>query len=133
MRLLVYGNRKSDDVMYDISTPEKKAAAFLKVFKLLDKDWQVYGDLDYLKEMETCEACAKDIHRLCETNCKCMQQECLKKNSSFVRLYNTRKRQRELLLKARAGDAVAAEKLMSERRTYEYEAFSYKEVNDPLA
>jgi len=36
-KVLVYGNRKSDDILIDASTPEKEAAAFLKLFNYLDK------------------------------------------------------------------------------------------------
>ena len=46
MKVLIYGNRKQDDAIYDISTPEKEAAAFLAVFKTLDEDWQVYESSD---------------------------------------------------------------------------------------
>ncbi len=42
MKLLVYGNRKQDDQIWDISTPEKRAAAFLELFAILRDDWQVY-------------------------------------------------------------------------------------------
>jgi hypothetical protein len=47
-KILLYGNRKSDDVAFDASTPELELAAFLKLFKILDKDWQCYscGDLN---------------------------------------------------------------------------------------
>jgi hypothetical protein len=45
MKVLIYGNRKEDDTIYDASTPEKEAAAYLRVFKELDEYWQCYGDL----------------------------------------------------------------------------------------
>lgn len=44
MKVLIYGNRKQDDTLYDISTPEKESAAYLAVFKELDGYWQVYDD-----------------------------------------------------------------------------------------
>lgn len=43
---LIYGNRKMDDVSWDISTPAKRSKAFLKLFKLLRDGWKVYT-LDY--------------------------------------------------------------------------------------
>lgn len=43
MKILIYGNRKQDDEYYDISTPGKELAAYLKVFKTLDEDWDVYS------------------------------------------------------------------------------------------
>jgi hypothetical protein len=47
MKVLIYSNRKDEDegVMYDISTPEKEAAAYLKLFHYLDEEWEVYGEL----------------------------------------------------------------------------------------
>ena len=42
-KVLVYSNRKIDPIIIDASTPEKEAAAFLKLFKHLDEDWQVYS------------------------------------------------------------------------------------------
>jgi hypothetical protein len=45
MKVLIYGNRKQDDEIYDISTPEKEAAAYLLLFRLLDEQWEVYCDL----------------------------------------------------------------------------------------
>lgn len=42
MKILIYGNRKQDDEIYDVSTPEKEAATFLMLFKLLDEEWMVY-------------------------------------------------------------------------------------------
>ncbi len=42
MKVLIYGNRKQDDEIYDISSPEKEAAAFLRLFKNLDNGWRVY-------------------------------------------------------------------------------------------
>ena len=38
-KILVYGNRKSDDIYYDISTPEKEDASYLALFKILDEQW----------------------------------------------------------------------------------------------
>jgi hypothetical protein len=47
MELLIYGNRKQDDQIWDVSTPKKRREAFLALFKILRDDWQVYegGDL----------------------------------------------------------------------------------------
>lgn len=42
MKVLIYGNRKEDDTIYDISTPEKELAAYLALFNYLDENWQVY-------------------------------------------------------------------------------------------
>lgn len=89
MRVLIYGNRKQDDDIYDISTPEKEAAAFLTLFNYLNDEWCVYGDDLGNKEQS---------------------------------LYDAAKR----------GDAMAAKKLLSIRRDYEYEEWHYGEVINPL-
>lgn len=43
MKILIYGNRKQDDMMWDISTPEQRAAAFLILFQYLRDEWNVYN------------------------------------------------------------------------------------------
>lgn len=90
MKVLIYGNRKQDDEIYDISTPEKEAAAFLAVFKTLDEEWQVYtsGGLN--------------------------------------------QKQKALYADAKRGDAEAAKRLMTMRKSYEYEEWHYGEVINPL-
>ena len=45
LKILVYGNRKEPNRYYDISTPEKEAAAFLRLFYYLDEEWHVYCEL----------------------------------------------------------------------------------------
>lgn len=44
-RVLLYGNRKSDTIVFDVTTPALEAAAYLALFKILDREWQVYEDL----------------------------------------------------------------------------------------
>lgn len=50
MKLLIYANRKQDDEIYDISTPEKEAAAYLSVFQTLDSYWSVYSDIPMISK-----------------------------------------------------------------------------------
>lgn len=42
-KVLVYGNRKMDDISWDASTPVLEAAAFLHLFNYLDTTMEVYG------------------------------------------------------------------------------------------
>jgi hypothetical protein len=87
MELLIYGNRKQEDEIWDISTPEKRAAAFLDLFKILRDDWQVYeSDL------------------------------------------NTK--QAGLVVLANEGDAKAAETLLKQRKSYEYEQWYVTETRN---
>jgi hypothetical protein len=46
MKLLIYGNRKQDDMIWVIDTPEQRAQAFLALFKYLRDEWQVYEDVE---------------------------------------------------------------------------------------
>lgn len=41
-QVLVYGNRKQDDMQFPFSTPVEKEKAFLELFKFLRKTWKVY-------------------------------------------------------------------------------------------
>lgn len=89
MKVLIYGNRKQDDDIYDISTPEKEAAAFLRLFNTLDEEWQVYGGNLGAKEQPLYDA-------------------------------------------AKKGDGAAAKRLLTMRKSYEYEEWHYGEVINPL-
>ena len=81
MEILIYENRKIDPMAYDISTPEKEAAAYLAVFKMLDEEWDVYCDIDPAKTEndDICECCAAGLHHRClgdEEGCGCKQGVC---------------------------------------------------------
>ena len=135
MKILIYGNRKQDPDMYDISTPEKEAAAYLKLFNYLDEHWQVYCDLeDDVEDLVVCEACTKELHRLCEGDCSCDKDPNCKSKSRYaldeVRVAKAHKRQYDL---AKSGDAAAAKKLINSRKENEYEEISFGSVIDPLA
>lgn len=104
MRVMMFGHRKQSAVLYDISTPEKEAAGWLAIFWLLDNDMEAYGDI------EDEDADAPENHRY-----KYAQQ-------------------REWHAAARAGNAEAAQKLITLRKRlgYEYEdEWSIEEVMDP--
>jgi len=46
-KVLIYSNRKTEAHVWNVSTPEKRAKAFLSLFKLLDETWDCYVDLEY--------------------------------------------------------------------------------------
>ena len=117
MRVLIYGNRKQDDDIWDISTPELEEAAYRELFKTLDEYWQVYADLgDEENEDATplCEPCSKNLHRLCEDKeeCPCVDTECpaFKYRNGYQQAGI--KRQKDLYRKAKVGDYAAMKKLM---------------------
>ena len=134
MKILIYGNRKQDPDMYDISTPEKEAAAYLKLFKYLDEHWQVYCDLeDDVEDVIVCEPCTANLHRHCEGRCACEADPNCKSKSRYaldeLRIVKSHKRNYDL---AKAGDAAAAKKLINSRKENEYEEIGFGSVIDPL-
>ncbi len=90
-KVLIYQNRKSPAYVWNVSTPEKRAKAFLSLFNLLDTEWDCYVDLDINPTVEV-------------------------------------KYEAELFRAAKAGNAKAAEELMSIRLDIEYEYWSISEV-----
>lgn len=44
-KVLIYKNRKIDPLVWDASTPELEAEAFLALFDYLDNSWKVYDNL----------------------------------------------------------------------------------------
>jgi hypothetical protein len=124
MRVLIYGNRKQDDDIYDISTPEKEAAAYLRLFNYLNEDWQVYDDLRDVEELVVCEPCGKEIHRLCEGECACEKtEECKKKSARSNSEQRRVVSMKHLYDLAKTGDAAAAYRLLNGRKDNEYEGF----------
>lgn len=60
--ILVYGNRKQDDVAWDISTPEARKEGFVALFNYLKDEWQVYS-ADYWGGTSQ-EKTQKELYRL---------------------------------------------------------------------
>jgi hypothetical protein len=58
-KILLYENRKIDPEAFDASTPELENEAFLKLFKLLDEDWDVYSCEDLSEQHQTWYDAAK--------------------------------------------------------------------------
>lgn len=137
MEVLIYGNRKQDDEIYDISTPEKELAAYLVIFKSLDEYWNVYDDIKDVKPLAACSLCrpcVAGLHECCTGNeCLCeLTEKCISRSRYF------RSRQMVVLSRmrlyelAKAGDGAAAKKLMNERKNNEYESIRIEEIRDPL-
>lgn len=135
MRVLVYGNRKEDNTYYNISTPEKRNASYLALFKHLDENWNLYDDLDEeVEEENVCEACFKNLCSYCHGryNCYC-------ENSTACSLRTRKQRsskdeaswQRGWLKDARRGIAAAAIKLLQARQEYQYGSYQEANVIDP--
>lgn len=115
MKVLVYSNRKIDNMIWDASTPEKELAAHLALFKELDGYWQCYGELE--EEEEDFET---------GTGTKNLQEAWYRRQA---------KKEREWYKLAKEGDAEAAKALVTARSQAgaEYEYFELIETKDPLA
>jgi len=138
MKVLFFENRKIDPFGWDISTKEKERAGFLALFNYLDKTWKCYGELERYKEelekvnlsLNELENVAEDspsggaVDEVCKEKIKILEIQ--KKALEDMKWHNT------LLLKARKGDAVAANYLLSNRTSYEYEFWQIIEIDDPL-
>lgn len=137
MRVLVYGNRKQDDVIYDVSTPEKEEAAFRTLFKLFDEEWQVYSELKDVDPPIVCEACTKSYCKGCEDqeDCACQIKGCPSNENHNNFEKSVRLRWIGYYQKAKTGDAKYMKMLMSDRssRQYEYETFHFARVKDATA
>ena len=135
-KVLKYDNRKTEIRLYDISTPEKEAAAYLRLFKELDEYWGCYSDLEEV-EPELCDSCKDGQHKYCQgkslTLCTCVEtKECKELNWRRRSQSLGSKLQRELYGKAKAGDVNAIKRLMTARRNNEYESVWKVDVIDPL-
>lgn len=125
-KVLIYGNRKCEDLIWDISTPEKEEAAYRALFIMLDTQWLCYSELAHAKKPTLCEPCFKGLHRHCELkdSCICTARFCggtsVEKRSRWIELYKL----------AKQGDYEATRKLMTERKDFEYEQFHFNIVKD---
>lgn len=130
--ILIYKG-KYDDEIYDVSTPEKEAAAYLMLFGYLDEEWGVYSDIEEPTPLKVCEPCEKALHRLCEGTCACENSpECRKKSRRAKSDYDRDLSVKRMYDKAKAGDAEAAKRLLYARKGNEYEGFQLGYVIDPL-
>lgn len=135
MKVLKYENRKIDIELFDISTPEKEGAAYLRLFKELDEEWQCYSDLEETEPV-LCVPCKDGQHKYCgkdAAGCTCVETpECKEENWRRRSRNTVSKLQQELYKKAKTGDVKAIKRLMTARRDYEYESVWEVDVIDPL-
>jgi hypothetical protein len=133
MDVLIYNGKHDEGLMYDVSTPEKEAAAFLILFAYLDEDWDMYSDIEEPTPLAFCMPCVKELHRHCEGDCLCdATDECKKKSGRAKRELGRARETKSLYDKAKAGDAAAAKRLLYGRKDNEYEDFQLGSVMDPL-
>lgn len=108
-KILVYNNRKIDDMSWDVSTPAKETRAFKELFTMLDRDWKVYVDL---------KGKVEPLSRTC-SHCGGSGTEPV--DESTRKEYHDGLFQRDLYALAKNGNAKAIRQLMEKRKDYEYE------------
>ena len=135
MKILLYENRKSDPIGWDISTKEKQRLGFLALFNHLDKVWKCYGEIE--KSEEKLEGVLSDLSILgnliedseggiIEYVCR-REIKDLKRQQDFWERY---KEQYVLLQSARKGNAASANYLLSMRVHHEYEGWQIIEIKE---
>jgi len=103
-RVLIYGNRKSDDTVWAFTTETERRGAILALFHILDEDWEVYADLD--QHDDDAQAVLPGFAPR-----------------------NEQAEQRALLRAARTGDSDAAYNLLKRREDYQYEEWRILPIN----
>lgn len=127
-RVLIYTNRKTDPAYFDASSEELEAGAYLSLFEMLDESWRCY---ESLKEEE------KPYHKKPEghpAGCMCEECKAFRREEEVI---PGREKERlahlELYKAAKKGDALAAKKLLTARKDYEYEEFRFGSVESRVA
>ena len=136
MKILVYGNRKIDDIYWDASTPEKERAALRCLFNYLKDSWKSYGSL------ENADKLLADVQHSLETTDwdqipegHPLYKEAQEKKQALLaeqKQASEDVKQARLYRKALDGDDSALRHLLSHRVDYEYERWFIETVTDPL-
>ena len=112
-QVLIYENRKIDPIVWDVSTLELRAKAFMELFRIIDKDWEAYSDLDD----------------------ECAEAGCSHTCAHHRKVEPTRPNpdQQALYAAAKGGNTKATEQLLRMRRDYEYESWVITDMVVPGA
>lgn len=136
MEILFYDNRKADPICWDASTPEKRKAAILALFKHLDEDWEMYTGLDeYPADLTKADTELKRLREGYVSEDHVMHKEYVEKITKLEKNMPDLKNgaeQYRLLVCARGGDWNSAERLLTLRKDYEMEYFDFIHCADPL-
>jgi hypothetical protein len=136
-QVLIWRGKHCDE--YWDASGDKELGAFLAMFKMLDDNEMYYGIADNTwedtsKDMEKFKKEHDELKALLPTLPESLKGEANKKISYAVRNYrelDNLSRQRELYVKAKAGDGLSAKRLIQDRRDYEYEGYDLRPLNDP--
>jgi hypothetical protein len=103
--VLIYGNRKQDDLVWLFITPAQRRHAVRALFEFLDQSWDVYAELK--RRAEDPQLQIPGIGRKTEFE-----------------------QHREWYLAAKQGDEDAAWSLLNARKDYEYEQWRIYELQE---
>ena len=136
MKILKYENRKCDPAYWDISTPEKKEAAFWRLFKLLEEEWSVYQFDDVEKNISNSKSIVamltKDLEGTVSENAAIVIRKELNANIRVLKDWQTYEDQILFYKGAKSGNFKSLMNLLKCREDYEYERWSIETVIDPL-
>ena len=125
--VLRYSNRKEDACFWDASSEDLEAGAFLALFKHLDEDWRVYECLT--EEEELPKPPAGHV-----AGCKCQQCDYVEKRKATFEGEKAENEEQLVWYKAaKKGDALSAKKLLTARKSGEYEEWRIERVYSKVA
>ena len=125
-KILVYGNRKSEQVLVDVSTPDLMELAVFWLFNYLHSEWHAYIDLDRAAEDDPIEVEMAELRAEIGKSVSKAVAVALQERLSVLGLApkQSRAKQAALYVKAKTGDTKAMAQLLFLRRRNEYEEFS---------
>ncbi len=126
--ILMYENRKSGTYIWDISTPELKDQAFLKLFRVLDEEWNVYFELKELKQPESPGMSREEVEAMPEGSIRESALEALLKYEKSLKEFRLLEEDSKLYELAKEGDVSKAKLLLELHRDYEYEKWDTHQV-----
>jgi hypothetical protein len=127
-------DNKHECVFYDASTPEKEAAAFMRMFQDMDEQEFYQFDVENEEKKVTELRALKESVEKNQVSSALIEEakDKLKYLSYNEKLLKTKQMQKALYDKAKLGDAKAVRKLADLRHGYEYENWFFEYVIDPL-
>lgn len=122
-KLLMYENRKSAPLFWDISTPELQEGAVRALFRHLDNDWRVYSGLDDLVEPQTPGMAPEEAEQLPEGPIRDAALKEINDYDARLRNHMRSSLEKSLYERARSGEYPAMLALLKARKGYEYESW----------
>jgi hypothetical protein len=125
-KVLVYGNRKSEQILVDVSTPNLMDLTIFWLFNYLRTEWHAYIDLDRSAEADPIEVEMAELRtEIGKASSKAVAVALQEKLELLSHAPKTgRSKQTTLYGRAKTGDTKAMAQLLYLRRRNEYEEFT---------